>query len=132
MVSSFPMSTHAPERTRRLSSPKSRRTKTGQAAALRRLSPDRRRFIEGYATALKDLELRLLGDNGCSKSYDPMTCEEKVMHSYAFDMKDGGRHHPVGDYGSVEEILSVLLEETARSLSREAVLEIENRWNCVL
>jgi hypothetical protein len=112
--------------------PKYQRVKAAKLSALRSLPPDRQRFIEGYATALKDLEQRLTGDNGCSKSYDPMTCEEKVMHSYAFDMKDGGRHHPVADYGSVEEILSTLLGETASSLSQQAVLEIENRWSDVL
>lgn len=80
------------------------------------LSNNQQRFLEGYATALQDIEYLLTGDNGCSKSYDPMKCEETVMHSYAFNMKDGGRHHPVKDYKNTDEIKKVLLEETAWNL----------------
>jgi hypothetical protein len=80
---------------------------------LKQLTTDEQKFIEGYATALQDLEYKITGDNGCSKSYDPMKCESQVMHSYAFNMKDGGRHHPVKDYKDVREILETLLEEAA-------------------
>jgi hypothetical protein len=78
---------------------------------LKQLTPDQQRFIEGYAAALQDLEYKITGDNSCSKSYDPMKCESEVMHSYAFNMKDGGRHHPVKDYENVREILDTLLDE---------------------
>lgn len=88
-----------------------------QGARLLKLTPEQRQFVEGYATALQDIKYRLTGSDDCSKSYDPMTCEETVMHSYAFDMKDGGRHHPTRDYRDVEEILSTLLEETVRGLT---------------
>lgn len=27
------------------------------------------------------------------KSYDPLTIEGNVAHSYVFDLEDGGRHH---------------------------------------
>jgi hypothetical protein len=81
--------------------------------SLKQLTPDEQRFIEGYAAALQDLEYKITGDNSCSKSYDPMKCESEVMHSYAFNMKDGGRHHLVKDYKDVQEILNTLLEEAA-------------------
>jgi len=67
-------------------------------------------FVEGYAYALQDMILRLTGDDTCGKVYDPMTITDK-MHSYAFNMKDGGRHHPLGDYEDVGEIVHILLEE---------------------
>lgn len=78
-----------------------------------RLSFSEARFIEGYAAALQDIMHALTGDNGCSKSYDPMTIYDDgvTMHSYAFDMNDGGRHHPVSDYASVEQIKRCLLNE---------------------
>lgn len=76
-----------------------------------RLTYDEERFIEGYARGLADMMLSLCGDSPCAKSYDPMTIEGTTMHSYAFNMKDGGRHHPVSDYESVDEIFAVLLNE---------------------
>jgi len=69
-------------------------------------------FIEGYAMALTDIMSRLTGDSPCGKSYDPMTVSSGTMHSYAFDMKDGGRHHPIEDYNDVGEITECLLEDT--------------------
>lgn len=80
---------------------------------LQQLTPDEQQFIEGYAAALQDLEYKICGDNSCSKSYDPMKCESEIMHSYAFNMKDGGRHHPVKEYKDVQDILNSLLEEAA-------------------
>jgi len=55
-------------------------------------------YLKGYARALQDMMFKLTGDNTCGKSYDPIDfCDEKI-HSYAFDLKDGGRHHPLKDY----------------------------------
>ena len=69
--------------------------------------------IEGYAQALTDLMYNLTGDNPCNKSYDPMQIdlERQIMHSYAFDMKDGGRYHDISDYESITEIKETLLKE---------------------
>jgi len=86
------------------------------------LTEKQQRYLEGYAAALQDLEYRLTGDNNCSKSYDPMTCEPQVMHSYAFDMKDGGRHHPVKDYKDIEEIKNILVEECAQNIAESQTL----------
>lgn len=70
-------------------------------------------YIEGYAAALQELLLRLTGNNGCGKTYDPITIDldKGIMHSYAFDMKDGGRHHSISDYDSLDEILKYLTNE---------------------
>jgi hypothetical protein len=76
---------------------------------MKSLRKDEQKYIEGYAAALRDIMYELTGDDLCLKSYDPMTCEDTVMHSYAFDMKDGGRHHDVKDYEDVEEIKRILL-----------------------
>lgn len=76
-----------------------------------RLTFGEERYIEGYAKALDDMMRRLTGDSPSGKSYDPMTINGTAMHSYAFNMKDGGRHHPVTDYDSVAEICGILADE---------------------
>ena len=69
-------------------------------------------IIEGYALGLAHMMYRLDGDSPCGKSYDPMRIEHPhLAHSYAFDMKDGGRHHDLSDYKDIGEIMDVLLEE---------------------
>ena len=69
-------------------------------------------ILEGYALALTDMMYRMDGDSPCSKSYDPMWIEHpQLAHSYAFNMKDGGRHHDLSDYRDIGEIMDVLLEE---------------------
>ncbi len=80
------------------------------------LKREEQRYIEGYAAALHDVYKELTGDNWCAKHYDPMTCESKVLHSYAFNMKDGGRHHNVSDYKDLEEIKNVLLGEILKEI----------------
>lgn len=87
------------------------------------LTHDEQRYLEGYAAALQDALFELTGDNGCSKSYDPMTCEAQKMHSYAFDMKDGGRHHDVKDYKDIEEIKETLLNEAISQIKEESFTE---------
>lgn len=79
-------------------------------------------FIEGYAAALQGVLKHLTGDDWCGKSYDPMTVDLRlgVLHSYAFDMKDGGRHHPIGDYADFIEICQTLLDEVLPELKAAA------------
>lgn len=76
-----------------------------------RLTYDQERQIEAYAEALADLMYSITGESPSAKSYDPMKVVNGVMHSYAFNMKDGGRHHLVSDYESIEEIKRTLLDE---------------------
>ena len=76
-------------------------------------------FVEGYAMALCDIMYKLTGDTPSAKSYDPMFVRGGKMHSYAFDMKDGGRHHPIEDYEDVGEITECLLEETLDWIKQE-------------
>lgn len=80
------------------------------------ITHEQARYVEGYAAALQDVLYAMTGDNGCSKSYDPMTVDGNTMHSYAFDMKDGGRHHDGKDYSDLSEIKNVL--------KRQVLLEI--------
>lgn len=68
-------------------------------------------FIEGYAMALTDIMRKMSGEGPCCKSYDPMMIEGMTAHSYAFDMKDNGRHHDLSLYEDVQEIFDCLLEE---------------------
>jgi hypothetical protein len=89
------------------------------------------RYIEGYAAALQDIMYELTGDNGCAKSYDPMTVEEDrgIMHSYAFDMKDGGRHHAISDYDDLREITKTLLDEVCREIKADILSNAEHDTN---
>lgn len=75
------------------------------------ISHDDARFIEGYAAALWHLILAFDWMEGHCKTYDPMTIDGDTMHSHVFDMKNGGRHHPISDYKDKEEVCNVLLEE---------------------
>ena len=85
---------------------------------LHAVSHDEARHIEGYAAALQDVLRALTGSNDCSKSYDPLTIcgDGNTLHSYAFNMKDGGRHHPVSDYADVDEIKKTLLDEVVNDI----------------
>lgn len=80
-----------------------------------------RGYVEGFAAALQAMTYAITGDCGCGKSYDPMVIEGDTMHSYAFDMKDGGRHHPIKGYSSAQEICAVLYQETLDGLNEDGV-----------
>lgn len=72
-------------------------------------------FIKGYANALQDILYVITGDNGNSKSYDPCDFyDNETLHSYAFDLKDGGRHHSLSDYIDIDEIKKLMLYETVK------------------
>ena len=66
-----------------------------------KLTEKEEEFIKGYATALQHIMFKLTGDNTCGKNYDPCEFWDDQLHSYAFNLKDGGRHHPLSDYGSI-------------------------------
>lgn len=68
-------------------------------------------YLRGYAQALQDVMRKMTGGNTCCKSYDPIEFDTNVIHSYAFDLKDGGRHHPLADYENREEITGYMLNE---------------------
>lgn len=77
--------------------------------------------IEGYAMALGDIMLALTGDSHSAKSYDPMTVSDGVMMSYAFNLKDGTRRHPIADYNSLGEIFRLMLTETLEALGESNI-----------
>jgi len=83
------------------------------------------KYIEGYAAALVDLNFEITGEYPMGKSYDPMTVDGNTMHSYVFDMKDGGRHHPARDYKDLEEIKEVLLKEAAENMRYDIIHSAE-------
>lgn len=67
--------------------------------------------VEGYAFACADLMTRLSGDSPCGKSYDPLVISGSTAHSYAFELKDGGRHHDLTLFKNVGEIMDCLADE---------------------
>ena len=78
------------------------------------LNKKEEQYLKGYAQALQDIMLKLTGENTCGKSYDPIEFDNTYIHSYAFDLKDGGRHHPLSDYNSIEEITNIMLNESVK------------------
>jgi hypothetical protein len=70
-----------------------------------------KQYLKGYARALQDIMTELTGDNTCGKHYDPIDFSDDKILSYAFDLKDGGRHHPLSDYDSVDEVCALMLKE---------------------
>ena len=68
-------------------------------------------YLKGYAMAIQDLMYNLTGENSMAKSYDPLQIDETYIHSYAFNLKDGGRHHPLVEYNSIQEITDLMLKE---------------------
>lgn len=82
-------------------------------------------YVEGYAAALTDLMRVLTGESPCGKSYDPMYVKGLVMHSYAFDMKDGGRHHNASDYKDLGEIKASLLDDAYTWIKNDMAYEMD-------
>lgn len=76
-----------------------------------KLEQHQKDYLAGYAMAVQEMMYMLTGDNTCAKSYDPIDFDENTIHSYAFNLKDGGRHHTLSDYISVEEITNLMLKE---------------------
>jgi len=79
--------------------------------AVEKLSKKEQEYLKGYAQALQDIMWRMTGENTCAKSYDPVGFSDDKIHSYAFDMKDGGRHHPLIDYKDIEDIKECMAQE---------------------
>lgn len=78
--------------------------------------PLSKRDLEAYALALYDVLLELEVMDGHCKSYDPLTFDKenpKLVHSYIFDLKDGGRHHI---FETLETLRKELLEETTNNI----------------
>jgi len=75
------------------------------------------RDAEIYIQGMYDLMMMIGGDSH-SKSYDPITFEGKIAHSYVLELDDGGRHH---SYISPQWVaLKALLEFSDR---------IRDEWN---
>ena len=67
--------------------------------------------LEWYAKKLDRMMQETVGESPGAKSYDPLSFEScddgtYIAHSYAFDMKDGGRHHHGLTFNEVEEYIT--------------------------
>jgi len=76
-------------------------------------------YILGYAMALQDVLEKITGENNCAKRYDPITFESDYILSYAFDLKTGGRKHPLSDFQDIDDIANTMLEEVVLELREE-------------
>lgn len=70
-------------------------------------------YTEGYFQALWDVLLELEIKDGHCKSYDPLTIEGKMAHSYVFDLWDGGRHHI---FKTHKQLQKAALKETIQQI----------------
>lgn len=78
-------------------------------------------MIEGYAMACADLMRMFTGDSPSSKWYDPMLIRDGEAHSYAFEMRDGGRHHDLSLFDNVGDIMECLAQETKSWIEEDTV-----------
>lgn len=74
--------------------------------------------VEAYAHACYDILKGLDIKDGHCKMYDPMTIEGDVVHSYVFDLRDGGRHH---NYDNLWELKDDILAETLSGIKEESL-----------
>jgi len=66
----------------------------------------KRRVLEWFARKLWIILEEASGEpDYCGKSYDPLTIDGNVAHSYVFDFEDGGRHHRFKDLQHLERML---------------------------
>ena len=85
--------------------------------------------IEAYALALMDVLLAIGAYDGNVKSYDPLTVHPdddycyaekqvyQIAHTYVFDLRDGGRHHVIGQgWTDFEDLRQQMLKQTVRLL----------------
>ena len=79
-------------------------------------SKNQQYYLRGYAQALQDVLKFFTGDNGIAKHYDPIDFDDTYIHSYAFNLRDGGRHHPLTDYEDIYDLTSVMLNEVCEDI----------------
>jgi len=77
----------------------------------------KKRVLEWYARKLWHILRQLDISDGHCKMYDPLLfdTEKKVVHSYIFDLWDGGRHHPYETLKQVED-----------GITKEVITEIQS------
>lgn len=78
---------------------------------MEKLTKKEKTELRSYAEALQDLMREVTGENACAKRSDPMEFGSDYIHSYAFNLKDGTRIHPLKDYESISEIKKIMLKE---------------------
>lgn len=91
------------------------------APGLTAISERQAGFIEGYAEALDRVLYSMTGEGFSAKSYDPATVDlrKATIYSYAFNLKNGSRQHPLADFECMEEILSLMATEALDYLRDE-------------
>jgi len=57
------------------------------------------------------------------KSYDPLDFWEDQVHSYVFDMEDGGRHH---NYKNLQHVECMIIAETIEKLKQDFTYLLED------
>lgn len=56
-----------------------------------------------------------LGMDDHHKTYDPLTIEGGIAHSYVFELGDGGRHHK---FSSLLELENLMVTEVIQSIKK--------------
>ena len=93
---------------------------------MKELSQKEKDYLEGYAKALQDAMYIITGDNTSDKHYDPISFNEDVIYSYAYNFIKGGRKHPLKDFKSIEEIKFLMLKESVHYIIEDIENEIES------
>ena len=77
-----------------------------------KLSKKEQEYLKGYAQALQDVMRAVTGEDTCGKGYGPIDFGRDEIHS-AFNLKNGGRLHPLSDFKDIDEIKKCMVIEAA-------------------
>ena len=78
------------------------------------------RELEAYVAGVWDLLLAINAADSGGKHYDPLTVDGSTLHSYVFDLWDGGRHHPVGSL-TREQVAGAFIQEAKQMVAENLV-----------
>lgn len=59
-----------------------------------------------------------LGMDDHHKTYDPLTIEGGIAHSYVFELGDGGRHHKFSSLSELENLMVTEVIQTIKKLKK--------------
>lgn len=78
-----------------------------------------RGYIEGAAEAAWKIAIKCgATELQHCKTYDPATVANGQIHSYVFDLADGGRHHDLKDYEDIHDVVRRFVDEATQIISK--------------
>lgn len=85
---------------------------------------DKEKVLEYLAHQLYSIIIKFNDYYEHHKSYDPLTIEDNIAHSYTFDLENGGRHHKIKSLEWLEKTMVAETESIIRKTLAEEILRI--------